>query len=37
MKQYQKEYESSLSDPSPFWADKAQLIDWCHQPHQILK
>ncbi len=33
---YAAAYEQSLRDPSGFWAEAAEGIDWVHEPRQIL-
>jgi propionyl-CoA synthetase len=33
---YQYEYQSSITDPEKFWAEKAKLIDWYKYPDAIL-
>lgn len=33
---YQQEYQSSISDPTSFWAEKAKLITWYKEPKNIL-
>ena len=33
---YLNEYQSSISNPESFWADKAQLLDWYKFPSTIL-
>ena len=33
---YKEEYNASIDDPTGFWADKAQDIDWYKPPNEVL-
>ena len=33
---YQQEYQSSISDPEKFWAEKAEQIEWFKAPETVL-
>src|SRR3712207_3557495 len=33
---YRDAFSRSISDPSGFWGEQAQLVDWISQPRQVL-